>query len=546
MAIARRTLVLLVLTAALQLEAQTFPTPEYVRHLVHQPMVATQVPGPEGFRDYVAGGKLRLGLEDAVRLALLNNTDIRINQLPIEDARLAVQRAYQPFDPVATSSFNAQRSISPSITQLAGAPTLGTLNQFAQFGYTQTFQSGTVTNLGFSGGKLATNSRFATFNPSITTSLNFSVTQPLLRNRGVFPNRAPIVVARRNLDQLRANFDAQVNIAIEQAGSDYWSVVQARENLNVVRKSLELAEASYKRDKRALELGAISPLDIYRSESEVASRRLAVIQAEYALKQAEDNLRRTLGADLDPYIRALDLDLTQPPEPAGELFSIDAKEALQRALKTRPELEGLRQELAKEETSLRLSHNSLLPDLNLSLFYLSNGRGGNAIDPTTTPPTLIAAGGFHQALGQVFGLDFPTYGFTLQLRLPVKNRAAEADLGTALVARRRTLYRVRQQEQAITLEVTNAVHQLEQAKLSMAEAKIARDLSQKNLEAEQRKNELGAESIFFVLDAQTRLAQAELGLVQAEITYQRSVTSVERVTGSLLERHRVQIADALH
>ena len=77
----------------------------------------------------------------------------------------------------------------------------------------------------------------------------------------------------------------------------------------------------------------------------------------------------------------------------------------------------------------------------------------------------------------------------------------------------------------------------------MAAAQIARDLSQKNLEAEQRKYELGAQPIFFTLEAQSQLSLNELNLVQAEISYQRSLMAVDRVTATLLERHRVQIAD---
>ena len=68
---------------------------------------------------------------------------------------------------------------------------------------------------------------------------------------------------------------------------------------------MEAAEATYKRDKRALELGALPPLDIYRSESQVASRRVQVIQSEYALKQAEEALRLIIGANQDPYFQAL-------------------------------------------------------------------------------------------------------------------------------------------------------------------------------------------------------------------------------------------------
>ncbi len=539
-------LAFLVLIPVIPAGAQTFPTRGYFNSLISQPVVQSSIPGPEGLRDYVANGKLRLTLNDAIRLTLMNNTDVRINELQVESAKFSVERAYSPFDPLATSSFNTSRSNSPSFTQLAGAPTLSSLNQQTQFGYFQTFETGTSYQIGLSTAKSSTNSIFNFFNPSIFSGLNLSFAQPLLRNRGLFPNRAPIIIARRNLEQSHATFVASVNDSIQQVVAQYWVAVQARENLIVQRKALDLAEATYKQQKRSLELGAIPPLDIYRSESDVATRRVAVIQSEYSLKQAEDLLRRTIGADLDNYFRALDLDLTERPEPSGDLVSLDEATALQRALARRPEFEALHETLANEETGIRLAHNSLLPDMRLNGFYTSNGLGGNQLDITKSPPNLISEGGFTNALGQIFGFGFPTYGFTLTLNLPIKNHAAQADLGSALVSRRRGLYLERQLQQAITLEVANVIHQLEEAKLSLAAAGIARDLAQKTLEAEQRKYELGTETIFFVLDAQNALAQAELSYLQAEIGYNLAVTAVDHATGELLARYRVQIAKTFH
>lgn len=536
-----RHLAMLLLFSVAPAGAQTFPTPDYLRKLVFRPIVPTRVPGPEALRNYVVEGKLRLTLEDAMRLTLANNTNVRINQLAIEESRFALLRAYQPFDPLMISSFNASRSASPSISILQGAPTESRLNQVATSGYSQTFRTGTTANLQFNATRLATNSTFATFNPSLFSQMSFFLTQPLLRNRGLFPNRAPIVIAKRNVEQSRANFEAQVNEAISRAVDDYWAVVQARESLNVQRKSLEQVEATYKRDKRALELGALSPLEIYRSESEVASRRVQVIQAEYALKEAEDQLRRTLGADLDPYVRALDLDLVEKPEPGGELLAIDAQEALKRALERRPELQALLEQLENDDTTIRLAHNALLPDLSFTGSYSASGRAGNQLDPNTR--VLTATAGFSRALAQITGLDFPTYGFNLQLRLPIKNHAAQADLGNALVAKRRGLYQLRQEQQTITLEISNAVHELEKSKLSMAAAKIATDTARKTVESEQRKVELGVGQTFLVLDAQTRLALAELNLVQSEIGYQRAVTAIERATGTLLDHHGIKMAD---
>lgn len=490
---------------------------------------------PQTFRDFVVDGKLRLSLQDAVFLTLANNSNVRINQLPVETAKNAIERAFQSFDPVATSSFNAQRSTSPlSNVVVEGVPTLSSLNQQSSVGYSQLFGTGTRLDASFGATRLSSNSTRNLLNPSVSTSLQLRLMQPLLRGFGLFPNGAPIVIARRSLEQSRASFAVQVNDTILQAVNQYWNVVHTRENLELQRKSLEQAEASYQRDKRALELGALSPLDIYRSESQVASRRLSVLQAEYALKQAQDQLRFTLGANQDPYVGALDLDLTEQPEPAGELLTMDAAKALEQALVRRPELEALRQAAANDETSIRLARNTLLPDLRLNGTYSTSGLAGNRVGVQQ---------GLTDSLGQVFNASFPTYSVGLTLNLPIRNRAAQASLGDALVSRDKNTFSDRLTREQIKLEVSSAVHNLESAKLSMAAAKDAVDLAQKNLAAEQRKYELGTQTIFFVLEAQTELAQAELSLVQEQIAYQNSMAAIDHATASLADRYHIAISD---
>lgn len=522
--------------------AQIFPTPDYFRKVIFRPQIPTQVPGPEGLPDYVKDGKLQLTVSDAIKLVLANNTDVRINRLSLESSQFSLLRSYTAFDPSMTLSFRTQRTTSPTTLQTEGATILSQLSQNSSASYSQTLQTGTNVGISFNGSRSVTNNRFSNFNPSLTGNIGFTVTQPLLRNRGLFPNRAPIVIAQRGLRQTQANFQAQVTDSIQSAVNVYWSVVQARENLRVLQRSLELAEATYKQDKRALELGALPPLDIYRSESQVATRRVSVIQAEYALKQTEDNFRRTIGADLDPKIRALDLVLLDKPEPMGELYTMDAAEALQSALNKRPELEALRQQLAADDINLRMAYNSMQPDLSFSASFTGNGLGGNQLNTSVTPPIVISEGGLGDAFAQIGSWNFPTYGFTLTLRLPLRNRAAAADMGNAEVSKRRDLYSLRSRQQSIELEIRNAVHDLESAKLSMAAARIARDTAQKNLEAEQKKYELGVETIFFVLDAQNQLAQAEQGLLQSQISYQNALTSLDRSMGILLDRHHVELA----
>src|SRR5215467_9755309 len=155
---------------------------------------AASLPAPEGFAERIVGGKLTLALEDAIRLALANSTDIRLDHTQVDFAKNGLHRSYSPFDPLFSSSFNDQRAQSSASTQLQGAALLNTLTQATQLNYGQIFPTGTNFQTSFNAEKLSTNSSFNFINPSISTFLQFTVTQPLLRNRGLFPNRAPILI----------------------------------------------------------------------------------------------------------------------------------------------------------------------------------------------------------------------------------------------------------------------------------------------------------------------------------------------------------------
>ena len=113
------------------------------------------------------------------------------------------------------------------------------------------------------------------------------------------------------------------------------------------------------------------------------------------------------------------------------------------------------------------------------------------------------------SMNQPFGFSYPTYGATLSLEFAFEDRGAKAEMGTALVSRRSDLYTERQLREQVMLDVSNAVHQLEQAKLSIAAGKEALELAKKNTAAEQRKYELGQGTIVLVLEAQTEQDSAE-------------------------------------
>ncbi len=467
---------------------------ENYRSLLTSKVRSDKLSSSDRIKEYVENGKIRLSLRDAILLTLENDSDIQIEEMQIESSKFSLLSTYQPFDPLLQSNLNINRTSTPSYSQLQGVgqttSALNTLSQSGLVSYTQTFTTGTNVVASISAGKSSTNSSFNFFNPYVTSNLSLQFTQPLLRNFGRFPNTAQLKIARRALSQSHSIFEAEVNDAILNVISQYWAAVQARGSLDVQRRALDLADVSYKHDKRALELGALPPLDISRSESEVASRKVQEIQADYALAQAEEALRITIGADQEPQFQSLGFELTENPQTTGDLENVNLEQVLAEALSNRPEIKSSKDAIAMDETSIRYARNQLKPDLELSGSYQSNGLGGNQYDLNTGQ--LIAPGGFGSSFNQLFDFGFPVYGGSLTLNFPVRNRGGQARLGSALVARTRDSYGSRQVQEQITRQVKDAVNQLNAAKLALTAAGSSYDLNKKLLAADQRKYELGA------------------------------------------------------
>ncbi|MGA9069734.1 MAG: TolC family protein [Terracidiphilus sp.] len=527
-------------------------SPESYHGLLTARVRSDKTSAPAHLEAFVQDGKLTLSLRDAILLALENNSSISIEETQIEYQKFNLLGNYSPFDPQLQGTLNINRISTPtpiySLSQGVETSAVAMQNDLSQSGQitlSQKFALGTNIQAGLSSNKSSTSSSISnssnnSFNPYYSSTLNLQFTQPLLQNAGRFANTAQLVIARRSLAQSRSSFEAEVNDAILQVINQYWYAVQSRGALEVQQKSLSLAQVSYERDKRSLELGALPPLDIYRSQSQVAAVKVQVIQAGYTLTQAEDALRLAIGANQDPRFRTLPLNLTEQPQPQGTLQSVDLEATLAQALSQRPEVEASKDALENDKTSVQYAHNQLKPNLSLTGFYQSSGLGGNQYNSNGQ---LTAPGGFGSSMSQTFGFGYPGYGGALTLNLPIRNRGGEARLGNSLVARTHDAYNARQIQEQITQQVTDAVHQLEEAKQALEASNISLDLAQKSLASDQRKFELGAETNYFVLDSQTKLAAAELTLLQTQVNYQVALATVGHATASLLDPYHLKIAE---
>lgn len=531
------------------IEAPRFGTRTFFRQSFFTPNTRVELLPPTRLDDFVVDGKLELSLRDYLELVLANNTDIQITRLNVQLQKNAIQRAFGIFDPLFFGRFAATRSNSLPNDILAGAETLSTLAQPANFNYTQTLSTGTQYTVGFSASKFATNSAFQTFNPAVNANLNFNFSQPLLRNRGSEITKLPITIARSRLRQSEFGVENQVMAQLVQAENAYWGVIEARESLKVQEEGLALADQALKRTMRELELGAVSPLEVFQPQQTYATAEIAVTQARYRLAQAEDQLRRQMGADLDIRVRTLPIHLTEAVLPPTDDSEIDREQTVQRALELRPDLKAVAQGIDIDDLNIRAATNSLRPDLNLTGGYTSQGRAGvfhqrrnvftDGLNQTIVTSTPL--GGLGSAMDQLFGFGYPVYQMGITLNLPLRNRRANADLADAVVNKRLNTLRVRQTEQNIRLEVLNAINLVENSKASVKLAQIAVDFATKRLEADQKRYDLGTINIFFLLDAQNALVNAQAQLVNQSVQYRRNLLNLLQRTGELFEARGVRL-----
>lgn len=538
----------LFLTASVFAQMSSFPKPSYFRETFQTPNTKVDLKGPVRLADFVVDGKLELSLKAYMDLVLANNTDIQVQRFSLEMPRNAITRAFGAFDPFFRGSFNSTRARTPSNQALEGAAIVQSLSQPVNFAYQQLLPTGATYTASFSGGKTSTNSAFQNYNPSLTSNLGVNFSQPLIRNRGTYVNRLTIMTARSRLRQSEYNTKAQLLTIVGAAESAYWNLVNARENLKVQRAALDLADKSLKRSQRELELGALSPLDIFNPEQTYANAKIGVSQAEFQFQQAEDALRKQISADLDPEIRKLPINLTEPVTPSTEA-PIDAEKSVAKAMEARPDLLAAMQQLDVDDLGIKAAKNSLLPDLSLTGNYQTQGRGGNYYqksdifngDGTSSTIVSMVPGGFGDALNQMFGLGYPVYSFGLTLSLPIRNRRASADMADALVTKKIDAFKARSTAQQVRLDVLQAVSQVESSKAAVQLAITAREFAQKYSDAEQKKYDLGTSTIFYVLQAQGVLISAESQVVQNAVRYRTSMMNLLRLTGELLDARGIVI-----
>jgi outer membrane protein TolC len=540
----------LVLATTAVAQTTSFPKPNYFRQVFEQTRTQVDLRDPVKLKDFVVEGKLELSLKNFLELVMDNNTDIQVTFLSLEVPRNNITSAYGVWDPNATASFSSTRTTSPATnpSQSENASlgsTSKSLYQPFSLTYSQALDTGTSYQVGFGGTKDSFNNSYSSYNPSITSSMSFAVTQNLIRNRSRYVNRIPLMTAQSTYKRAEFSLRATLLNWVNVAESSYWRVVSARENVRVQQIARDTSKSNLDFVQKQLDLGAVSPLDIYNPQGQLAASDLALSQAKFALEQAEDALRHQIGIDLDPDLRRIPIEVTEPVDISTVGMDLDPEHEVQKAVANNPSVKAAIQALDIDDLGIQSAHNGLLPNLSFTASYAGAGQGGIYTSSGAAllggGPAVVIPGGLSDALSQMFGLNNPTYMGSLTLTLPIRSRTASMNLANALVAKKTDAYNLRNQEQNTRLNVLTAVSNVNGAIDSLRLAKIQEDLQHKNYDAEVEKYTLGTDTNQNVVIALQNWVVAQSAVVSAQVNVRTSILNLYTQTGELLEERGIVV-----
>jgi HAE1 family hydrophobic/amphiphilic exporter-1 len=476
------------------------------------------------------GEVVHLTAEEAVRMAIANNPDLVVGQY---DPRISAERVAQAgaaFLPTLTSGLVRNVQNAPPSSVFFGNNGVRTDVWSGNVGFAQRIPVGGGSyTFGWNSIRTNASATLSTFNPSVTGQLQGSVTQPLLRDFHIDQARAQVALARQNstiADIGLQELGATVSASAERA---YWNLVLARASVAVQQRSLELSQELERNNQARVDVGQSPPLDLVSAKAEVASRRESLIVAQTLVRQAEDQLRILV---LDPrradywFARLETADLVPPIGPAPD---VDA--AVRNALSQRSDLERGRQQIDIADTNMQLAKNGVLPDLRLTASYQTNALGGTELlrDGFLGPITGQTPVAYGNVLSQLFTANYPTWVVGFTLNYPLGRSADQAAYARTKLEKEQAAERVRSQEFKVVREVRQAAFQLDQNRQRIETTRLARELSEQRLDAEQKRYEVGMSTNFNVIQAQRDLAVARNSELQAQLDYQQAWINFETV-----------------
>ncbi len=487
---------------------------------------------------------LALTLEETIIRTLKNNYGVAIQVLSPEIDSLAISRAREQYLPTLSMGYNKRSTLAASYSWLDAAEDVKTDYYSYDAQVTQLLPIGGTLAFSMVNYRNYTTSKFQTVNPRYSSTLRFDFSQPLLKGFGTKMTNYNILISKNNYEISENDLEATVADIINLVTQAYWNLAYSIETLKVRQQALDLARDLLAKNQRAVEVGTLAPIEILSAQAEVATREADILSAEVDVKNNEDRLRTIINLPEAEMKMALPIKPLDSPKFIEQLIDVD--EALMTAMQNRPELKSLKVTMRNQDLSVSYAKNQLLPNLSLNGSYWSPGISGDQIiyegnNPLTGKIIGVLPGGIGGAVADALGFKYQNWSLGVSLDIPLNSVFSRAAYAQAKVSLEQATLRLKNQEQTIYLEIRNGVRAVETNYKRVQSYRVARELADKKLQAEEEKLRVGLSTNFIVLTYQRDLSNARSSELRAIVDYIISVAALERAMGVSLKNQNISI-----
>lgn len=464
------------------------------------------------------------------------------------------------YDPVLTGNIQYEAAQTQQTTTfITGTNTLNNDTSNYNFGYLQGFSTGSQLSVTFDNTRQTTNSQRTNFSPLLQSSGRVQFTQHLLQGFGPSINNRFIIEAKNNRRITDSAFRQQIIYTVAQVESIYWALVSAYEDEQAKERALAQSTQLTADNRKQLEIGTLAPLDVVNSDASVASDKQALISSQSNLEYQQLVMKQAIARNLN------DPGLSNAPVIPTDRVGLDrlkeedmsVEDLVRQAYVNNPQIEQAVLNLKNNEITIRGEKNGLLPVIDAYGFYGSSAVGGaqNANLNCSTdfsggtfvpcpPNSVTGTNNYAGTFGNLFNNSSPDKGAGVNITIPLRNRAAQADQARSQMEYRQNQMRLQQLYIQIRIQVINAQYALTNDRAQVQSASAAREFAAQSLDAEQKKYRLGASTTANVLQQERNLATAENNLISATAAYARDRVSLGQILSNTLELYGISLVDA--
>jgi len=427
-----------------------------------------------------AGDTLALSLEESVRLAVANNTDIRVMREKVSEAGAATAEARTAFLPQLTGS--------AGYTRLDTAPYIPA-SRLRMFGGSGSTADGAVPDR-------------ITIGLRDNYAASLELRQPLFA-AGRIKNTYDISKLARSASE--SELDRTTAELVFETKKAYLKCIEAQELEQVARETLKQLDAHLGDLQAMFDAGLAATNDVLKTKVYHSDARLALIKAQHAIHLARNNLASIIDVPL-----ATEIILTSRADiPPGITIDLDA--AVKAGVARRPELASMACRRLMAQKEIEVDRNGYLPTV---AFFARLGY---------QYPDREYERDFYSswALGVTAQMNVFDWGATVFRTQRSKSRLRQIELAAQSV------------REAITLDVTRTYLTLLDAWNGVGVARENVAQAEENYRVTNEKFKEGLATNTDLLDAEVLLTAAKTSCENLVIAYLIARADLERATGGM-------------